>query len=81
MNRAFLIVGIPAVLTSFGWLAFGWGWRLAATVTTIEIALIVAFVVYVLRLEREKTRSITSGETTAARTAAEVETGQAKPAQ
>jgi hypothetical protein len=49
MNRAFLIVGIPAVITSFCWLAFGWGWRVAVTVTGSEIIVITAFVIYILR--------------------------------
>lgn len=56
MNRSFLIVGIPAVLTSFGWLAFVWGWRLATTVTAIEIVAITVFVVYVLRRQGQKNR-------------------------
>jgi membrane protein implicated in regulation of membrane protease activity len=49
MNRAFLVVGIPGVITSFCWLAFGWGWRVAVGVTTAEIVAIAAFVIYVLR--------------------------------
>lgn len=49
MNRSFLIVGIPAVLTSFGWLWFVWGLKLASSVTAVEIALIVAVVAYILR--------------------------------
>jgi membrane protein implicated in regulation of membrane protease activity len=57
MNRAFLIVGIPAVLTSFGWLAFVWGWRFAATVTAMEIVAITVFVVYVLRRQGQKNRA------------------------
>jgi membrane protein implicated in regulation of membrane protease activity len=49
MNRAFLVVGIPAVITSFCWLAFGWGWRVALTVTAGEMIAITAFVLYMLR--------------------------------
>ena len=52
MNRAFLIVGIPGVITSFCWLAFAWGWRLAIGVTAAEIVVITAFVIYVLRRQR-----------------------------
>ena len=33
MNRAFYIIAIPAFITSFCWLTFGWGWRFAAMVT------------------------------------------------
>jgi len=54
MNRAFLIVGIPAVITSFLWLAFGWGWRLAAVVTGSELVVILGGVIYLLR--RQSTR-------------------------
>jgi membrane protein implicated in regulation of membrane protease activity len=49
MNRAFLVVGIPAVITSFCWLAFGWGWRAALTVTAAEMIAMATFVVYILR--------------------------------
>ena len=52
MNRAFLIVGIPGVVTSFCWLAFGWGWRVAIGVTAAEIVVITAFVIYILRRQR-----------------------------
>lgn len=38
MNRAFLIVIIPAILTSFCWLAIEWGWGVAAAATGVEIA-------------------------------------------
>lgn len=64
MNRSFLIVGIPAVLTSFGWLAFTWGLRLAAGVTAIEIVLIVGFVVFVLRRQYRKNRARLAGSGT-----------------
>jgi len=49
MNRAFLIIGIPAIITSFLWLAFGWGWRLAATVTGVELVVAIVGVIYLLR--------------------------------
>ena len=54
MNRAYLVVGIPAVVTSFCWLAFGWGWRLAVAVTASEIVAITAFVIYVLRRQSQR---------------------------
>lgn len=54
MNRAFLIVFVPAVITSFCWLAFGWGWRLAIGVTATEIVAIIAFVIYVLRRQSQR---------------------------
>jgi membrane protein implicated in regulation of membrane protease activity len=49
MNRAFFIIGIPAIITSFLWLAFGWGWRLAAVVTGAELAVAIIAVIYLLR--------------------------------
>jgi membrane protein implicated in regulation of membrane protease activity len=55
MNRAFFIIGIPAIITSFLWLAFGWGWRLAAVVTGVELVVAIIAVVYLLR--RQSARS------------------------
>jgi len=49
MNRAFFIIGIPAIITSFLWLAFGWGWRLAATVTGVELIVAILAVIYLVR--------------------------------
>jgi hypothetical protein len=54
MNRSFLIVGIPAVLTSFGWLWFVWGLKLASSITAVEVVLIVAVVAYVLRRQNQR---------------------------
>jgi membrane protein implicated in regulation of membrane protease activity len=61
MNRAYLIVGIPAVITSFCWLAFGWGWRLAVSVTATEIVAITAFVIYILRRQNRRASGTESG--------------------
>lgn len=49
VNKAFLIIVIPALATSFGWLAFGWGWRVAVLGTALELLVIVPAVVYLLR--------------------------------
>jgi len=54
MNRAFFIIGIPAIVTSFLWLAFGWGWRLAATVTGVEFVVAILAVIYLLRRQRAR---------------------------
>ena len=54
MNRAFYIIGIPAVITSFLWLAFGWGWRVAAVVTGAELAVAILGVVYLLRRQNSR---------------------------
>ena len=51
MNRAFYIIAVPAVATSFGWIWFGWGWRLAAMVTAAEIVVGTAAVVWLIRRE------------------------------
>jgi len=57
MNRAYLIIGIPAVVTSFCWLAFGWGWRVAVIGTGIELAAAVAGFVYLARRQNARARS------------------------
>jgi len=75
MNRAFLIVGIPAVLTSFGWLTFGWGWRLATVVTAGEIVVIAVFVVWVLRRQKRKDSEQTA-DTVATGAAGPIRSGQ-----
>jgi hypothetical protein len=49
MNRAFLIVGIPAFVASFCWFAFGWGLRVAIVITAAELAVVTAGVIYLLR--------------------------------
>lgn len=56
MNRAYLLIGIPAVLTSFLWLAFGWGWRLAAVVTGAELAVAFLGVIYLIRRQNARAR-------------------------
>jgi len=56
MNRAFLIIGVPAVATSFCWLAYGWGWQRAIVITGIELAAITIAVVYFL--QRQTARPI-----------------------
>lgn len=59
MNRSFLIVGIPAVLTSFGWLWFVWGLKLASGVTAVQVVLIVAVVTCVLRRQNRRAAEAT----------------------
>jgi hypothetical protein len=49
VNRAFYIIVIPAIVTSFGWLTFGWGWRLAAMVTAGEIVVVLGVIVFLVR--------------------------------
>ena len=49
MNRGFYIIVIPAIVTSFGWLAFGWGWRFAAMVTAGEIVVVLGVIIFLVR--------------------------------
>jgi hypothetical protein len=49
LNRAFYIIVVPAIVTTFGWVTFGWGWRLAAVITAAEVALVVATVIFLAR--------------------------------
>jgi membrane protein implicated in regulation of membrane protease activity len=56
MNKAFLIIAIPAFATSFGWLAFGWGWRVAVVGSAIELAIAAAGVAYLLRRQNARSR-------------------------
>jgi hypothetical protein len=62
MNRAFLLVFIPAFITSFIWLAFGWGWRFAAVVTGVELAVAIAAVLYLLRRQSPRPGPPAGGE-------------------
>jgi len=49
MNRAFLIIAIPAFLVSIFWLTLGWGWHTAAVGGGLEIAIGVGVVIYATR--------------------------------
>jgi hypothetical protein len=49
MNRAFLIIAIPAFLVSIFWLTLGWGWHAAVIGGCLEIVVGVAAVVYAAR--------------------------------
>jgi uncharacterized membrane protein YraQ (UPF0718 family) len=49
MNRAFYIIVVPAIVTTFGWVTFGWGWRLAAIVTGAETVLVIGIVIFLVR--------------------------------
>ncbi len=49
MNRAFLIIAIPAFLVSIFWLTLGWGWHTAIIGGCIEIAIAAGAVVYATR--------------------------------
>ena len=55
MNKAFLIIAIPAFITSFCWLAFAWGWRVAAVVSAAELIIAAAGVLYLLRRQHART--------------------------
>ena len=49
MNRALLIIAIPAFLVSIFWLTLGWGWRIAVIGGCVEIAIGVGVVIYAAR--------------------------------
>jgi len=49
MNRAFYIIVVPAILTSFGWLTFGWGLKFAAEVTAVEIVVVLGIIIFLFR--------------------------------
>ena len=61
MNRAFYIIGIPAFVTSFCWLTFGWGWRFAAMVTGAELALAIGAVILLVRRQNTEKKGATEG--------------------
>lgn len=52
MNKAFLIIGIPAFVVSFFWLAFGWGVRVALIVIGTELIAVAGGVLYIRRREK-----------------------------
>jgi len=49
VNRAYYIIVVPGIVTSFCWLAFGWGWRFAAVVTAAEVVVVVGAVIFLVR--------------------------------
>lgn len=49
MNRAFLIIAIPAFLVSFAWLAFGYGLKVAVAVILLELVAAIGAVIYLRR--------------------------------
>ncbi|MGH9744563.1 MAG: hypothetical protein ACRD59_00460 [Candidatus Acidiferrales bacterium] len=57
MNRAFYIIVVPAVATSFGWIWFGWGLRPAVIVTGVELVVGIAAVVWLARRQNAEKAS------------------------
>ena len=49
MNRAYLVILIPAVVVAFFWTSFIWGLRAAMCALAVELAVIVAAAVYIKR--------------------------------
>jgi Kef-type K+ transport system membrane component KefB len=49
MNRAILVIAIPAFVVSIFWLTIGWGWRTALVVGCVELAVAVGVVYYISR--------------------------------
>jgi hypothetical protein len=48
------MIVVPAIVTSFGWVTFGWGWRLAVIVTATEVVLVVGTVIFLLRRQNAR---------------------------
>jgi hypothetical protein len=61
MNRAFLIIAIPAFLVSIFWLTLGWGWRTALIGGCLEIAIGVGVVVYAARRHNASQNPVAGG--------------------
>lgn len=49
MNRAFIIIAIPAFIVSFCWLYVGYGLAVAAPVIVVELAAAIAGIIYLRR--------------------------------
>ncbi|MGH9710175.1 MAG: hypothetical protein ACRD4H_02980 [Candidatus Acidiferrales bacterium] len=49
MNRAFVIIAIPAFIVSFVWLYVGYGLVVAAPVIIVELAVAIGGVIYLRR--------------------------------
>jgi len=62
MNRAFYIIVVPAIVTTFGWVTFGWGWRLAAIITAAEIVLVIATVILLARRQNAQKAEASKAE-------------------
>ncbi|MGD0544412.1 MAG: hypothetical protein ABSB65_08365 [Candidatus Acidiferrales bacterium] len=52
MNRALLLIAIPAFLVSIFWLTLGWGWRTALVIGCLELAIAAAAVNYFSRRKK-----------------------------
>jgi len=54
MNRAFIVIAVPALITSFCWLLYDWGLRVAIPVTLVELAIAAGVIIHVRRRERSE---------------------------
>jgi hypothetical protein len=52
MNRALLLIAIPAFLVSIFWLTIGWGWRAALAGGCLELAVAIGAVKYMSKAKR-----------------------------
>jgi hypothetical protein len=52
MNRALLLIAIPAFLVSIFWLTLGWGWRTATVVGCLELAIAIGVVNYLSKRKK-----------------------------
>ena len=54
MNKAFVIIGIPAFITSFLYLTFGWGLKVSVPVTIAELLGAIAWYAYLSRNDKRR---------------------------
>jgi len=52
MNKALIIIGIPAFITSFLYLTLGWGFKVSVPVTAVEILLAFGWYSYLSRFDK-----------------------------
>ena len=53
MNKAFLIILIPAVIVSLAWITAGWGWRISVPVgIAVLLAALASTIVFLRRRRR-----------------------------
>ena len=54
MNKAFLIILVPAILVALWWLTVGWGTRVSLPVGVVMMAVLFGCVFWILRRQGRK---------------------------
>jgi FtsH-binding integral membrane protein len=57
MNKAFLIILVPAILVALWWLTIGWGTRVSLPVGVVMMAVLFGCVFLILRRQGRKTET------------------------